>query len=99
MNPIEIIQVIPTAYTQTIAAVEISAISFATQNSLAISVILRDSSQVFIKNTSLTMSGADFAGWQNNNTYLQNWVLTQLGLTSQNELIGHYDIVDDYGAK
>jgi trans-2-enoyl-CoA reductase len=80
MNPIQTIQVVPTSYTQTIKQVEVASIAFATSSSIIININLRDANQVFIKNTSLTMSGSDFSNWQNSNTFLQNWILTQLNL-------------------
>ena len=82
MNPIQTIQVNPLVYSQTIKQVEVATISFATSTSLTINVNLRDASGVFIKNQSLNLSGSDFSSWQNNNSYLTNWILTQLGLTA-----------------
>lgn len=34
-----------------------------------------------LASVSLTMSGADYTAWGTDDTYLRNWVLTQLNLT------------------
>ena len=49
--------------------------------SVTINVILMGANNEFIDSVSYTLSGTDYTSWNNDDTYIVDYVLTQLGLT------------------
>ena len=49
--------------------------------SVTINVILMGANNEFIDSISYTLAGTDYTSWNNDDTYIVDYVLTQLGLT------------------
>ena len=49
--------------------------------SVTVNVILMGANNEFIDSVSYTLSGTEYTNWNNDDTYIVDYVLTQLGLT------------------
>jgi hypothetical protein len=49
--------------------------------SVTVNVILMGENNEFIDSVSYTLAGTDYTSWNNDDTYIVDYVLTQLGLT------------------
>lgn len=78
-----VINVEPLDIIRKIEKVELAEIKVIPFTSAIIKVMLRDINDVYIDNRNLEMTTPDYLAWLNDDTYLVNWVLTQLNLTKK----------------
>jgi hypothetical protein len=77
------IQVQPAPYviTKTIGSVQINIINIDFGNSASFNVVLFDTTGTLIVCNQVTMAGADYTAWGNDDQYVINYVLNLYGLT------------------
>jgi hypothetical protein len=64
-----------------ITNVEIRVMNLILFTSVSINVILFGANNAYVDSKQFTLSGSDYTNWSNDDTYIVNYVLTQLGLT------------------
>jgi len=77
------VSVVPSPYnrpTMNITNVQIRVMNLVLFTSVSVSVSLFDTNQ-YIDSKQYTLSGDDYTNWMNDDSYIVNYVLTQLGLT------------------
>ncbi len=51
--------------------------------SVSVNVALLEENNTFVDSKSFLLEGTDYTSWNNDDTYIVNYVLTQLGMTQQ----------------
>ena len=78
------ISVIPAPYVKPsvdITSVQIRVMNLVLFTSVSINAMLMDNNNKFIDAKQYTLTGDDYTNWSNDDTYIVNYVLAQLGLT------------------
>jgi hypothetical protein len=95
-NP-SIIPVVAKNYSRTASQVEIFSVKVIPFTSATIIVNIRDSSGAYIYGKTLSMDSQTYLQWQNDDTFLQNFVVTQLNYTKTGVVNGYIQITpSDY---
>ena len=89
MSNLKIIGVTPAPYIK--PSINVSNVQIRVQNlvlftSVNLNVTLMGSNNEYIDSKAFSLSGADYTNWTNDDTYIVNYVLTQLGLTQADAL-------------
>jgi hypothetical protein len=85
-NPQMTISVVPTPYvkpTQTVAKLQVRVMNLILFTSVSVNVALLEENNTFVDSKSFLLEGTDYTSWNNDDTYIVNYVLTQLGMTQQ----------------
>ena len=80
----ETVPVVPAPYvrpTVTITSIQLRVMNVVLFNSVNINVTLFSNND-FVDSKTYLLEGEDYANWSNDDTYIVNYVLTQLGLTA-----------------
>jgi hypothetical protein len=77
------VQVQPSPYviTKIVGSVQISIVNIDFGNSAVFNVVLFDTTGTLIVCNQVTLAGADYTAWGNNDQYVVNYVLNLYGLT------------------
>lgn len=84
------INIVPSSISYEISKVEITGVNIILYKTAMININLIDKNGIIVKGTTLTMDVTDYNKWTNQDNYLEDWVLKNLGFIRASEGISSW---------